>query len=104
MNFCTPQHTLGDTYAPSHTARDKGFNITRYQDYNAQNSKKHKEGDQKDKNLKQYQKAVNALTDFLNDVCDKSCSLEDIADNLRNGPLRHSQRVTVGGSLDVYRK
>ena len=38
------------------------------------------------------------------DVCDKSCSLEDIADNLRNGPLRHSQKVTVGGSLDVYRK
>ena len=57
-------HTLGDTYAPSHTARDKGLNITRYQDYNAQNSKKHKEGDQKDKNLKQYQEAVNALTDF----------------------------------------
>ena len=97
-------HTLGDTFAPSHTARNKNGEILRYQDFNAQDSSKHKKGDRIQGNEPFYNDATKTLIDFLNLACNEACTEEDLMDYLKNGPLQHSSNVSVGGSVKAYSK
>ena len=51
-----------------------------------------------------YNDATKTLIDFLNLACNEACTEEDLIDYLKNGPLKHSPKTYVGGSVEAYSK
>ncbi len=106
-------HTIEDTFAPSHVARNKEMQITRFQDYSKQ-SKAHELGDIEKGNERQFEAAKNAVREIYGIVFQKEQNSEQVKKQLEallkekilnlNKDDESNVKVHMGGSEEQYMK
>jgi hypothetical protein len=99
-------HTVEDLYSPAHVVRDpKTGAITQFQDYNAQDPKKHKEGDNAKNHMTEYKNGIAAATKLLTFLKQKAApAVVSTWLTSPGGPVAIAPGAQNGGSAKAYAK
>jgi RHS repeat-associated protein len=97
-------HTIEDLYSPAHVERDATTGaITQFQDYNAQDPCKHKDGDDGRKHKIEWDKAKAAATQLLRFLKDGASSERVRQWLLKEGPVTIAPGATNGDTAEQYK-